>query len=186
MLNTEQEIWKPVKGFEQLYQVSSLGRVSNYRKILAIQTMPKGYLTIVFKVKQVANNRLVHRLVAEAFIENPEGKPEVNHKDGDKSNNSVSNLEWCTSSENKRHALDTGIKTYNIPTKGIKLGKNSKYYNVTYDKARQKWKACIRINGVNNFQKRFDTEEEAALHVNWIIDHLGLTDRPKNIVELKA
>lgn len=186
MLSTEQEIWKPVKGFEQLYQVSSLGRVSNYRKMLAIQTMPKGYLTIVFKVKQVAHNRLVHRLVAEAFIENPEVKPEVNHKDGDKSNNSVSNLEWCTSSENKRHALDTGIKTYNIPTKGIKLGKNSKYYNVTYDKARQKWKACIRIDSVNHFQKRFDTEEEAALHVNWIIDHLGLTDRPKNIVELKA
>ena len=186
MLNTEQEIWKPVKGFETLYQVSSLGRVSNYRKILAAQTMPKGYITIVFKVNQIANNRLVHRLVAEAFIENPEGKPEVNHIDGDKSNNSVSNLEWCTSSENKRHALDTGLKVYNVPTKGIKLGTNSKYRNVTYDKARQKWKACIRIDGINHFQKRFDTEEEAALHVNWIIDHLGLTDRPKNIVELKA
>lgn len=186
MLNTEQEIWKPLVEFEDLYEVSSFGRVSNYRKILAIQTLPKGYKYICLKINQRQHNRLIHRLVAEAFIENPEGKPEVNHKDGDKSNNSVSNLEWCTSSENKRHALDTGLTVYNIPTKGIKLGKNSKYYNVTYDKARQKWKACIRINSVNHFQKRFDTEEEAALHVNWIIDHLGLTDRPKNIVELKA
>lgn len=182
MLNIEQEVWKPIKEFESLYVVSSLGRISNHRKILATQTLPKGYKTIAFKINQKVYNRLVHRLVAETFIDNPEGKPEVNHKDGDKSNNSISNLEWCTSSENKRHAMTTGLKTYNIPTKGIKLGKNSKYHNVTYDKTRGKWKACIRIDKVNYFQKRFDTEEDAALHVNWIIDHLGLEDRPKNNV----
>lgn len=182
MLNTEQEIWKPVKGYEQLYQVSSLGNISNYRRNMTIQTMPKGYKTISLKNPGKCRTRLVHRLVAEAFLENPEGKPEVNHKDGDKSNNAVTNLEWCTSSENKRHALDTGLKVYNIPTMGLKIGKLSKYHNVTYDKKRKKWLACVRVNGVSRFQKRFGSEEDAGRHVNWIIDHLGLTGRTKNNV----
>jgi hypothetical protein len=182
VLNTEQEIWKPIKGFETLYQVSSLGRISNYRKVMSIQTMPRGYKTIGLTITGKSHTRLVHRLVAENFIANPEGKPEVNHKDGDKSNNSVSNLEWCTSSENKQHAINTGLKVYNVPTKGLKIGKNSKYHNVTYDKTRQKWQATVRENNVNYFQKRFDNEEDAARHVNWIIDRLGLTGRSKNIV----
>ena len=59
---------------------------------------------------------------------------------------------------------------------------HSKYHNVTYDKTKQKWTACIRSNGKNLLYKRFNTEEEAALHVNYIIDILGLTDRPKNVI----
>jgi len=182
VLNTEQEIWKPIKGFELFYQVSSLGRVSNYRKVMQAQTMPRGYKTIGLTITGKHFTRLIHRLVAENFIDNPESKPEVNHKDGDKSNNSVANLEWCTSSENKQHAYSTGLTVYNVPTRGLKIGKNSKYHNVTYDKARGKWQACVREAGVNYFQKRFDNEEAAARHVNWIIDHLKLTGRAKNIV----
>lgn len=182
MLNDVQEIWKPVKGFEKLYQVSSTGRVSNYRKVLATFVLPKGYRRLTFKVDQIPHNRLVHRLVAEAFLSNPENKLEVNHIDGDKANNLLENLEWCTSSENKQHAIASGLSTYNKPSTGCKIGYSSVYRNVTYDCARGKWRACIRVDKVNRFQRRFDSEEEAALHVNWIIDKLGLTDRPKNIV----
>lgn len=182
MLNVKQEIWKPVLGFEQFYQVSSTGRISNYRKIMSIQTMNTGYKTIGFNVGGKHYTKLIHRLVAIAFIDNVDSKPEVNHIDGDKSNNSIDNLEWCTSAENKRHALSTGLKIYNIPTRGLKIGSSSKYHNVSFDKARNKWKAGIRVNGKTLCQKRFDTEIEAASHVNWAIDYLGLSGVTKNIV----
>ncbi len=180
MLNTE-EIALPVVGFEDFYEVSSKGQISNYRKILSPFVNNSGYLVIDLKVNGSRSKKLVHRLVAETFLGNPLNKKEVNHKDGNKLNNSIENLEWVTSSENKKHALQTGLKIYNIPTKGKKLGKASKYHNVSYDKSRDKWIGSIREANQTLYQKRFDTEIEAAKHVNWIIDTLNLSDRPKNI-----
>ena len=180
MLNTETGI--PVKGYENLYEVSNLGRVSNYRKVLKTYTLNSGYLAMKLVKDGGRKSVLLHRLVAEHFIPNPENKLEVNHINGDKTDNRVENLEWVTSSENKKHALNTGLKEYNIPTKGQKLGNSSQYHNVTWDKARSKWKAHIRHENKNWFPKRFDTELEAARHVNWILDELGLTDRPRNPV----
>jgi hypothetical protein len=179
VLNTE-EIALPVVGFEDLYEISSKGRVSNYRKILSPFVNNSGYQVIDLNINGIRVKKLVHRLVAETFLENPLNKKEVNHKDGNKLNNSKENLEWTTSSENKKHALQTGLKIYNIPTKGKKLGKASKYHNVSYDKSRNKWIGFLRVNKQTYYQKRFDTEIEAAKHVNWIIDILGV-DRPKNI-----
>lgn len=74
----------------------------------------RGYLSVVIRRK----THMVHRLVAQAYIPNPEGKPFVNHLDGDKLNNSVENLEWCTAAENNKHARDTGL---HIQAKGHKL-----------------------------------------------------------------
>jgi len=187
VLNTiQQEVWRPVKEFPTLYKVSNTGKVASYRKELAQHIINSGYVKTSFKIAGKNNQRLVHRIVAEAFIDNPDNKREVNHKDGNRLNNHASNLEWMTSSENKQHARKELGSVYNVPTLGLKLSKASKYYNVGYDKSRKKWKSCVRVDNVNYHQKRFDTEEEAALHVNWIIDTLGLTDRPKNVVELKA
>lgn len=122
----DDEIWKPVVGFEGIYEVSNIGRVKLlYReyypgdyptkrvmknKILDIRIRPDGYLT-VWLSKQMRDGKhyFIHRLVSEAFINNFLNKKEVNHIDGHKTNNFVSNLEWATRSENIQHAVDNGL-----------------------------------------------------------------------------
>ena len=182
MLNNNGEILKDLQGYEGIYKVSSLGYISNGRKRLKTYMNNAGYSCIKLVKNGIRQSVLEHRIVAQTFIPNPCNKAEVNHLDGNKSNNAVSNLEWVTSSENKKHALHTGLKVYNCPSKGIKLSKASKYHNVGFDKARNKWFGVIRIDGKNYGQKRFDTEEAAALHVNYLLDLHSITDRPRNIV----
>ena len=87
-------MWKDIKGFEGLYQISDKGEVKSLirNKILKLTQDKDGYLTVGLKGKKFK----VHRLVAEAFIDNPNNYPCVNHKDENKKNNSVDNLEWCS------------------------------------------------------------------------------------------
>ena len=107
-----QEVWKPIKGYESLYSVSNCGRVKSHKrseaKILKNLIASTGYPTI-FLSRSKVKTRFVHRLVAEAFLDNPQQKRTVNHKDGNKMNNHISNLEWCTHSENSLHANRAGL-----------------------------------------------------------------------------
>lgn len=98
------EQWKPVDGYEGLYEVSNLGRVKSLwfcnEKILKSQKRKDGYLQVFLCRNGKIKNFLVHRLVATAFIQNPEGFKQVNHRDEDKTNNIVSNLEFCDAKYN--------------------------------------------------------------------------------------
>lgn len=113
----EQEIWKDVKNYEGLYQISNLGRVKSmskfagfsYRKERMLKTSldKDGYV----KVTLCKNNRTrfssIHRLLAECFIPNPNNYPQINHKDENKQNNDLSNLEWCTCKYNINYGTRT-------------------------------------------------------------------------------
>lgn len=174
--------YKELNDYNGYYLIGCNGTISNRSKELKTYINNSGYVCIKLTKGGINKHRLIHRLVAETFIPNPDDKREVNHIDGNKLNNNVCNLEWVTSSENKLHALRTGLKTYNVPTKGIKLSNSSRYHNVGFDAGRRKWRAAIRLNGKTYFQKRFDSEEAAALHVNWALDELKLFDRPRNVI----
>ena len=102
--------WRVVAEFPS-YEVSDHGEVRNIKRgnILKPRIDKNGYYTISFKIKEKTVNRTVHRMVAKAFIQNPENLPEVNHLDGEKLDNRKSNLEWATESENMQHAHDTGL-----------------------------------------------------------------------------
>ena len=108
------EIWKPVVGYDGLYEVSNLGRVKSLPRKNAKGGLksPKetkwGYLMCQLWKDGKVKNHSVHRLVADAFIPNPEGKQTVNHIDCNKHNNRVDNLEWATQSENVRHSVRLG------------------------------------------------------------------------------
>jgi hypothetical protein len=120
------EQWRPVVGYEGTYEVSDLGRVRSIPRVVEREgtqgdigakgmirkphLTPKGYLRLQLAKDTKTANCMVHRLVASAFLDNPDGKAEVNHKNGIKHDNRVGNLEWATASENQIHAYDTGLK----------------------------------------------------------------------------
>lgn len=105
------EIWVSVKGYDGLYQVSNLGRIRRiHGKVLSPKPGKLGYKIVALHMNGYAKKYLVHRLVAEAFIPNTDNKPYVNHIDGDKSNNVVTNLEWVTPSENSKHSYATKLR----------------------------------------------------------------------------
>jgi hypothetical protein len=99
------EIFVPIEGYSK-YQISNLGRIkSTVGKEKILKTwINKGYYSVSLMKDKVQKNHLIHRLVAQAFIPNPENKPEVNHIDGDTKNFNISNLEWSTHSENIHHS----------------------------------------------------------------------------------
>lgn len=122
----EGEIWKDVPGYEGIYVISNMGRLKRimHRKhptntIINASINDYGYHYSCLTINGKGQNHMIHRLVGQAFIPNPEDKPQVNHIDGCKSNNVLQNLEWNTSKENINHAWDTGLAK---PKNGILNG----------------------------------------------------------------
>lgn len=127
------EIWKTISGYKGYYEVSNLGRVRSVTRkiertnprnpgqitlytytgaIIPAWITKKGYKRCSLNIDGNTKNHLVHRLVATEFIDNPEGKDQVNHINCDKTDNNVDNLEWNTNIENYRHSVENGLQPY--------------------------------------------------------------------------
>ena len=108
----DKEEWKPVPDFEDMYEVSNTGKVRNRKNGYELAKFQNrfGYITVCLNRDGKAIQQKVHRLVAEAFIPNPKNKPQVNHKNGNKADNTVENLEWVDQSENMLHASRNGLR----------------------------------------------------------------------------
>lgn len=162
------EEFKDIQGYENLYKVSNYGNVKSLFKgedkaIILKTSIVAGYVSCGLwnrgKGKMIKN----HRVEAQAFIPNPDNLPEVNHKDGDKLNNHVDNLEWCTERENSCHRE-------NIISKKVK---GSKYVGVSPVKeCINRWKASCLFNGKQNYLGTFGSEEEAYnAYLNFLSDN---------------
>ncbi|MBQ4031321.1 MAG: HNH endonuclease [Bacilli bacterium] len=151
------EVWKDIEGYEGLYKVSNLGNVKSMKYfhhekegILIGGIKKYGYRQVILVKKGKVKYMNVHRLVAQTFIPNPLNKPQINHIDGNKLNNCVNNLEWCTPSENQIHAYRTGLKKPLCSEKN-KYSKKVNQYDVenklikTYNAVRE----AARENGLN-------------------------------------
>lgn len=108
------EIWKDVEGYGGCYQISNHGNAKSFRqcrygKLLKFGLTSSGYPAISPHKDKKQKTMAIHRIVAKSFIPNPDNKPHVNHKDGNKQNNHVSNLEWVTPKENHAHASKNGL-----------------------------------------------------------------------------
>ena len=148
------EAWRSVDGFLN-YQVSNIGNVRNANngKILKPQ-LQKGYLHVRLSDDSKQTTCSIHRLVAKAFIVNPENKPQVDHVDNNKVNNSANNLRWATAQENSRNQPKTSRTT------------TSKYIGVHWHKQHQTWHAKMRVHGKTTHIGYFSDPKDAARAYN--------------------
>lgn len=157
------EVFKDVKGFEGIYQISNLGTVksksrlvnnhSGFKKVLKEKYLKPhvsktGYLVVDLKYNCKRKTFKLHRLIALHFIDNPNNLPFVNHIDGNKLNNEIHNLEWVSNRENCCHFK-------------LSIKKTSKYIGVCFRKNRNKWQSSINFNGKLLHLGSYDTEIEA-------------------------
>ena len=170
------ENWKEIKGLEGLYEVSDTGKVRSVPRATLYkdgrigihkgrerkqQLNKKGYLAIDLSVKSKQVRKLVHRLVAEAFIPNPDNKEQVNHIDGNKQNNSVDNLEWSTNEENAIHANKHMLKDKTRRAKEVEqydkegnlIGTYRSLYNTAKEVNGDAYKISLVCKGKRNFHK---------------------------------
>ena len=165
-----QEIWKRVSGFKN-YEVSTLGRVRNCRRgnIFTPGIGPNGYRQVGLRRNGIRRNLYVHRIVAQAFVPNPENKPQVDHKDRDVSNNCCSNLRWSTISENNGNR----VKTKN---------RSSIFKGVFFCNQKQKWCAYIVFKRKHIHIGFFDDEKKAGEAYNRkAIEIFGEFANPNNV-----
>jgi len=111
--------FRTIQGWQGLYKINEKGEVLslNYRrtgkpKLVKLNYSSSGYVYVNLNKHNIGHKHSLHRLVAQTFLNNPENKPQVNHKDGNKRNNHLKNLEWATAKENRRHGIDNGFITF--------------------------------------------------------------------------
>ena len=132
--------------FEGRYIIYSDGRVfgNKYKRFLKPRINNSGYGFVSFSINGKVIEKTVHRIIAQHFIPNPNNFPEVNHKDRNKLNNNIDNLEWCTDRQNQNHRY------------------NSQYPGTCFNKQMKKWQANTRVNGKKKFIGYYNTQQEAS------------------------
>lgn len=174
------EKFKPIKGYELIYEISNIGRVKALsktvstgfgrfqyypEKIMKSNVAGNGYMMVRLTNRSISKSFTLHRLVAIHFIENHDSLPIINHKDGNKINNNVGNLEWCDYSYNLTHAYSTGIKT------GAWRGK----FSTNHPKTKQ----IVQLDISGNTIKEWPSANEVASHYGFIANSLrGVCDHP--------
>ncbi len=173
------EIWRDIKNWKGSYQISSFGRIKSlartvpfrngvtniYEKIMRPSLSASGYLVTLFSKggrNALAFNQSVHRLVAVAFIPNPNRYSDVNHKNGIRHDNRMENLEWCNRRENVSHGFN-------------RVKKSSKYIGVREKLG--KWEASIWFNKKINYLGRFTTEKQASIAYKNALKKYQLTNK---------
>ena len=142
--------WADVNGFEGLYMVNTCGDVYSIKRELVMkqQLNDQGYCKVTLYKNQKKYVRYVHRLVALAFIDNPNDKNEVNHINGNKQHNDAGNLEWCTGLENVRHGMKSGLITFKVTDEQILSAYNDNTLSIR--------QLCLKLNispAGNNYKR---------------------------------
>lgn len=184
IVNLDGEIWKDVIGYEGMYCISNKGRIKSLPVILKAKggeylrpeklksksTHHSGYFVTSLTKYGIGKSIEVHRLIAMAFIPNPENKEEVNHINYNRSDNALENLEWVTIRENISHGR-TKIKTH------------SKYTGVSFNIRSGKWMAYCAVNSkLIHLGATYKTEEEAAVKYNNKLDEIGIKNKYRNVI----
>lgn len=183
------EIWKDIKGYEECYEVSDQGNIrsKDHRvpckggtrlvkgKLKKLFINKNGYLITTLSKENKLATFTVHQLVAITFLFGFTKGTEVNHRNGDKTDNRVCNLEISNASHNQLHAVRTGLK---------KVPRVSQYHHVSYltnPRAKAKWAVCLRHAGKSCFGwKTFMTEVEAAKYADELLESIGDHQRLRN------
>lgn len=130
------EVWKPIKDYEELYEVSNLGRVKSLKTNLILKPEVKnGYLSVNLYGRYRIKHYYIHRLVAEAFMKNPNNHEYINHIDCDKQNNNVNNLEWCSQKHNIEESIKNNLQLRVKPVEIEKIETGEKYKFLTMKEA---------------------------------------------------
>ena len=166
------EEWKNIIGYEGLYEVSNMGNVRNVRRNTLLRfSKNQGYIQVYLYKNGIRTGFKVHRLVALTFIPNPDNLPQVNHKDEDKTNNSVDNLEWCDHKYNinyghrTENAINTRVKNGYADPNFIGFGLNEKEYikqysRIYYERNREKSKERSKIYYQEHKQELYEKNKE--------------------------
>lgn len=184
-----EEIWRPIVGYEGLYEVSSYGRVRSLDRYVKYSNGPihlhkgmilnpekdkDGYLQVILYNNGKIHQIKIHRLVAQAFIPNPQDLPQVNHKDEVKTNNSVDNLEWCNAKYNANYGSrnirrrETLIKNGYFNEENVGLSKEEymkKYYQDNKDKIKDNSRSYYQENKdkINEMRREYRRKKKAGL-----------------------
>ena len=149
----KKELWKDIDGYEGLYQVSNLGRIKSLRygkeRIMKPGKHPDGYFVVTLSQNNKKNYHKVHRLVAQMFLENPYNLPQVNHKNENKADNRVENLEWCSAKYNSNY----GTRTQRMSEKKVngKLAKTVYQYTLDGEFIKE-YPSTMEIQRLLNFR----------------------------------